>query len=1193
MWIFRLTNLLLIFAAALLIVTWTYFEAAVNYSMSEQKTFSYFYVVWGGTAVLAAIRCISVSRTIWGRLSFSLKMNIAPFTLGLIFFSCGFTLHAVAAATPEFDLDHLKMPFFMPMLFLPLHFALSAWLLFTKPQSLADRGLYLLLIFHTLNGAVFNTEFYMIIGLAIITLIRMLIENRGQWRLPPLFIGIPLLLLLVAVGVSAFWAINPIHSAAALSHIGVCAVVFVSVLSRERPESFLLKLFGILIFTTGLVLTSTLLLMATVSSVLGPMPVISTRLSIFYQHPNFLAPYFSAMSLIAIVMALLHRRLLIRLSCLLVGFLSIAALWTTDSRAGFLGFGAGFCVFLGLLFPWKKLLPSFVFNHKIKIVAAGLLAFMAVVAVVAVFSDDILDAARKSTRLRRAQDYRLDAWANSAEIIQKNPWTGIGLNTFMSVKKYPPGSKFSHEETAPHPHNLPLYVAQSCGLPALFFFLLLLGGFAWGIVVILARTESRRTKYMIIACAAASIALLCAGLMDLGLSLKTLFPGVIWLFMAIVGSLWLSRHPDRQRHVALNNLFGIVVLGFLVYGMICTFVLPVSGRILLKRCALSLADDDYAETARLGKMSLVADPYLEQSQSILLQYYLREERTEEAIHLLEDAVRLQPENTKLFMKLGDVLSDAEQHERAAAQYRKAVEKDHGSSNLSLYYSKLIYEETKLNRRQAASEALQAAIKQDIAVINMISWEVRPHEKGRDDQYLSFSDGLEILRLEEVLDTIFHGRKQSAEQGVKQDRFDWFSLYHAYNNAFIYDGALAVLDQVEAIFGEKEKAVTDCLRAEVAEKQGDLEKSRALISQAEARGDVTNPAASLYYQSRKSEISFDTEKAGLDEEIATQRRTLAGLRDYTTSHKSFRTVLDNLLAALEAKGDIQGQIEPLKARIFFCVDKRQQVLLLLRLASLFVAADQRDEAEETVSRALDLLADQSKRMSELDDLERRIGMRQGAELLTRAYDKAGLSRIERMKRVTEITELYSLNPARLLFKFHFLIQNNMPEEADLVLDMALIDNTNRLFLWEHKALVSHLIDDMEGMHDAYREIRNIYLGWDVDLENRCNTLFGAIVQNRENVELILELALNKSYIYKLDQSINILNEAMKLMPDEPALHMLAARVYRMNDKPRRALEALDKALQLDPDNSLTRTAREHLSKHLVADGSDKEAKGGAP
>jgi len=947
----------------------------------------------------------------------------------------------------------------------------------------------------------------------------------------------------------------------------------------------------LLLFTAGLVIASSVALIGVVSHLLGPLPALSTRLTLFYQHPNFLAPYFASISLIALALAWYHKRLLIRFLCILLALSSMGALWITDSRAGFLGFGAGLCLFLCLRMPWNRIMPSFLLRHKKTVFGAGLLLLLAAVVTITLFSNEILDAARQSTRLKRAQDYRLDAWSNSVEIIKQNAWTGIGLNTFMSVKKYAPGSKFAHESTAPHPHNLLLYIAQSCGLPALFFFIMLLGGYVWGMWILLRRAESLQTKKLAIGCASASVALLCSGLLDLGLSLVTLFPGIIWLFMAIVASLCRSRLPSRSHGISLNNLYGVVGLVLIVFAMANTFVLPVAGRILLKRCALSLARDDEAETQRLGKLSLAADPYLEQTRAILLRQYLKDERLEEAFRLVHDAVTLQPENAALFMKLGDVLSNSEQHEGAAEQFRKAVEMDHGSSNLPLYYARLINENAILGRRAEAATDLEAAIRHNIAVINLVDWEVRPHQQGRDDQFLSFGEGREILRLEETLDTIYTKMKEEAGRGVMQDRFDWFALFQAYHHAFIYNQALAVLDDVEAVFGEKEKAVTDCLRAEIAEELGDKEKSRALISQADALGDASNPAAVLYYQSRKSELSYEMDETRLDEEIAMQRKTLAGLRDYVSSQKSFRTVLDNLLFALEIKGDFHSQITPMQSRLFFCSDKQERVTLLLRQATLLKSTGCLEEAELTISHALDLLADQNKRMAELDDQDRRNGMQKGACLLAGAYQEIGLAQTERLERIERITDFFSANPARLLFKYHFLIQSGMAEEANLVLDLALIDNAKRLFLWEHKARVCHLLDDVEGLHEAYREIRNIYVGREIDLEERCTGLFAAIFENRKNVELILEVALNKSYIYKLDQSINILTEALKLLPEEPDLHMLAARIYRMNNRPEKALEALEAALALDPNDPLTLAAHRHLLAHLLHDNERNNTQGG--
>ena len=65
------------------------------------------------------------------------------------------------------------------------------------------------------------------------------------------------------------------------------------------------------------------------------------------------------------------------------------------------------------------------------------------------------------------------------------------------MKKFAPGSKFSHEKEAPHPHNLFLYVAQGCGLPALAAFLVLLGGYLYGSLKVIRRTDHPLEKKLI------------------------------------------------------------------------------------------------------------------------------------------------------------------------------------------------------------------------------------------------------------------------------------------------------------------------------------------------------------------------------------------------------------------------------------------------------------------------------------------------------------------------------------------------------------------------------------------------------------------------------------------------------------------------------------------------------------------------
>jgi tetratricopeptide (TPR) repeat protein len=823
---------------------------------------------------------------------------------------------------------------------------------------------------------------------------------------------------------------------------------------------------------------------------------------------------------------------------------------------------------------------------------AGLI-LVALCVVLVTFSDEIVSKVQSSTRLKRALEYRTDAWANSLEIIKEHKVLGVGLNTFLSVKKFAPGSKFSHEMTAPHPHNLLLYVAQSCGLPALAVFLALLGGFIYYTVVVLLKLPDPEQRRLVIGCVAGAAALLSCGLMDLGLSLVTLFPGPLWMFMGIVSSIHSLRF-SRLNQVDLGGLRAVLPVAALVLAILGAFILPTTGRVLLKRSALAAAYETQNEINRLGEMALAADPLLAQAREYMYRRYLDNGRLDKAYEFMEEAIRLQPENAALFEKMGVLLEDLDQIDKAVIHYRKAVNKDHGSVNLARYYAKLINAETQCCKTEVVKGHLKAAIRRNIAVINMIDWSIEPHPAGRDDQFLKIPVSHEMLRLEDVLNEI-HGELQAgAEQGLPQDRFDWFSIYQAYYNAFIYDRALAVLDDIERIFGDRERATINLFRGIIAEEKGDLDGSKTFLSQAERIKDRTNPSANLYFQSRMIRSLMAKDEADLGRAIADQKKTISNFRDLSSSGETYAAVLDMLIDAYERSNDSENMIEPLKSRIFFYGTKQEKFPHLLRLARSLKLACRFEEAEKTILDTLDSMAVQQKRMAELEPIRRRKIIEEEAILLAQCYEAMGLSKAESIRRYKERTDAASSNPSRILFKCHFMVRCGRPEEALATLELVLMDEKKLLFLLELFAECCHMVDDMDRLRLTYKAIEESYKSKGIVLEARCTGLFAAVFEDLTNVDLIHELALNKSYIGKLDHSHYILTTAIRQYhPDEARLYLLAARIYRLDRKPQDSLAALETAVEKDPDNYKARITYENLLAHLNARAEVKNSEGEGP
>jgi tetratricopeptide (TPR) repeat protein len=156
---------------------------------------------------------------------------------------------------------------------------------------------------------------------------------------------------------------------------------------------------------------------------------------------------------------------------------------------------------------------------------------------------------------------------------------------------------------------------------------------------------------------------------------------------------------------------------------------------------------------------------------------------------------------------------------------------------------------------------------------------------------------------------------------------------------------------------------------------------------------------------------------------------------------------------------------------------------------------------------------------------------------------------------------------------------VPERALQVLDLVLMDERENILLLELKAECLHLVDDMENMHHLYQAISATYQQMGIHLEERANGLFQVASEDRSNIQAILELGKLMSYMYKLDHVINLLTEAARLHPEDVRIPFMAARIYRMDNKPMEAVAALQKALQLEPDHRKAALALARLQAHL--------------
>jgi len=310
-------------------------------------------------------------------------------------------------------------------------------------------------------------------------------------------------------------------------------------------------------------------------------------------------------------------------------------------------------------------------------------------------------------------------------------------------------------------------------------------------------------------------------------------------------------------------------------------------------------------------------------------------------------------------------------------------------------------------------------------------------------------------------------------------------------------------------------------------------------------------------------------------------TLSELRDFVSSRDTFIMTLDNILQMLDKMNNKQDKIRALKARLFYCSDRKDRIPYLVELAICYGAADRLNEAEEAIVEALTSIAKTHKAVYDLETPSIRTEIERLAFLMADLYREMDIKKGDGLSRLDKATDFFSSNPARILFKYHFLVKLGELRDAYLVLDLMLMDEKERIFLLELMAQCCQMLDDLPHLQETYKAIAYAFDVKGIDLEERSLGLLALAMEDRKNADLILEIGLTKSYKYKLDHCLSLLDLALKNFPDDSRFPWLASRVYRLDHQPQEAQKSLEVALELNPSDFKAGFALKHLKENLEA------------
>jgi Flp pilus assembly protein TadD/O-antigen ligase len=194
---------------------------------------------------------------------------------------------------------------------------------------------------------------------------------------------------------------------------------------------------------------------------------------------------------------------------------SIGALFSTGSRAGLLGLGAGAVAF-----------GTLVLSRRVRRARALIvsLVLVGVTGTAAVLTSDSLRTRVAATASDHMADQKIRGWRDSARVVAAYPWTGVGRGAFEA-----PAGEFRQDSEGVRlvfPENLGLQLASEWGLPFTLLLVVLVVLAGRKVVPLLPRLEPSTQ-----AAACGVMAVLLHELADFGLEL----PGVAFPAVAAVG----------------------------------------------------------------------------------------------------------------------------------------------------------------------------------------------------------------------------------------------------------------------------------------------------------------------------------------------------------------------------------------------------------------------------------------------------------------------------------------------------------------------------------------------------------------------------------------------------------------------------------------------------------------------------------
>ncbi len=924
-------------------------------------------------------------------------------------------------------------------------------------RDVADHALLIALALTTLDGALCLLPASAGVALGVVALATQLASGRTTLSLKAARPVCWMLAFFVAITIATAHAQHRIDAQPAWSWIVAMTLIGASVAARKRDADDWRRILAAPTLVAALVALCMALLIGKLAQDVSFDAALGTRLRMFRQHPNFLAPFFGLHATLALGLALAASRAC-RLGWFAVTVLLVAATIHTDSNAGRAAMLLGLVLVPGL--AAVRALARRVPRGVMVTLAALVLVSTVALGAMLISGVDSSSAGMGGglDRVARSLDYRLDAWRNSAAVIASSPWIGIGPNTNVSMFAFEPGSRYFNDPTSPHPHNVLLYVAQAGGLLALVAAVGWIASLLTGLWRRYTRPPSAGADDDIPPVLVASLLAGCAALavanaLDLGLSLMTVVPAPLFAMTGLV-----AQHRRSPWSPRLGP--AMLVTAALLLVAASTAWRPLWARTRSEQAQLHLLETTFAidreialpRARRAMAKAISLDPTIPGAHELLARWL---ESTDQGFHkahaLLHELIDMTPLDSRSHSLLAQLYKRNGMHRQASEAYSKALAAPRRHGDESRDRADRVWCLTQEGERDAALAFLVDALRLDGGVIDHIPW--RRDAKGHRSLPIRAGGAPTNhppLTLVEAAEQLFARHTDDELNGRPVGRRFWMDTYNAFRDAGRDDRALAVLESIERTAPDLlrgEPWTLDNERGKIALDAGDISGARTLFMSAyEKTVAAGSPVEFFKTQAAKAGASGDATE---DARPSTTLESLSDVGQILDMHPIYTDHFSASATENIAQGNYAAAAQDTRHLLLFTDDVLERTKLFERTARLALRAADHTAVAQSVAEALDHLAAKPFPIVLLQRDETRSLPGDLAETLARSFAAQGLSLDEMRERAWRLPHYFSSRNGPSLFRLAFLQAtgqvDGLRKEAELLL---LCDPQNLLAMWAH-------------------------------------------------------------------------------------------------------------------------------------------------